>query len=75
MNRLSGDQKGENIPSDSVPAKGRASSESKDRIKICGAPSGPGATKANCRPSGEIAKKSGVNGTLGSEIWKRTGSL
>src|SRR5579864_6745807 len=61
MVRLSEDQKG-TPATPSVPASGRASTESMDRIQIWGVPP-PLAMKASLRPSGETAKLS-VNATL-----------
>ena len=50
MKRLSGDQNGRMTPS--VPASGRASSESSGRIQIRRLPS-PSAANAMCRPLGD----------------------
>src|SRR5437762_2281972 len=67
MNRLSGDQNtGSRTPS--VPASGRASVESSDRIHSCQRPSELAAGKATFRPSGESTGLPRVGASGGAKI-------
>ena len=57
----------------SVPASGRASSTSNDRTHRSGRPSGPGASNATLRPSGDNTPVLQNGASAGAGISKRTG--